>query len=199
MRKKTELYLPVWVVIIAVVLVGVIGLMLTRMGGTGPTGMNSQTMTEFTQGVDKALEQINGALTHADEAGKAADLATLQKHVGLAQSVLKGQDGSTSPIQMMTMMMQGPMMTEAKQGMMGMSMEHHTNMMVALDTAQKSIQSALEHFGEALKADKLQTAQEHVRLAVEQLQAAKGTAGSADPKTGGLTYLSESMAQMKGK
>ncbi|OGF55601.1 MAG: hypothetical protein A2Z21_09255 [Candidatus Fraserbacteria bacterium RBG_16_55_9] len=200
MRKHTELRLEPWTVIVAVVLVALIGFMLSRMGGMKPTEMNAQAMmVQSMNSVDKALEQVDAALEHTNEALQTPDLATLQMHIQLAQGALEGQGSAMMNMQMMQEMMQGPMMTMAQQGMMGMSMEHHANMMAALQAAQSNMEGALEHFGEAVKADKLETAQEHVRLSMDQLQAARGIARSTDPKAGGLTYLKEQMTQMMGQ
>lgn len=200
MRKYTELRVEPWTLILAVAIVALLGFMLLRMGGMMRMGANPQAMMmQMMAGLDKTLGQVNTALTHSDEALKTTDLAALKKHVRLAQGALTGRGGAMMQMQMMGQMMKGPMMTMSGQGMMGMSMEHHTNMMAAREAAQSSLQRAREHFEEALKAYKLETAQEHVRLAAEQLQAAKGTAGSSDPKAGALTYLKEQMTQMMGK
>lgn len=171
--------------------------MFVRMGSrpTDHQAMMAQMMTS----IDKTLERVNTALAHTDEAAKATDLGALRKHVSLAQGALSGRGGAMMQMQTMSQMMRGPMMAMAGQGMMGMSMEHHANMMAAREAAQASIKGALEHLQEAIKADQLEAAQEHVRLATDQLQAAKGTAGSSDPKAGALTYLKEQMAQMMGQ
>lgn len=197
MRKYTELRAEPWTVILAVAVAALFAFMFMRMGGrpTDPQAMMAQMMG----GIDKALERVNAALTNTSEALQATDLSALRRHVGLAQSALASRGGAMMSMQMMGQMMQGPMMTMAKQGMMGMSMEHHANMMAAREAAQSSITIALEHLREAMRASTLETAREHVRLAAEQLQAARGTAGSSDPKTGALTYMKEQMAQMMGQ
>lgn len=190
MRKHAELRLEAWTVIVAVLLVGLIGFMLSRMGSMSSMGMETQAMMmQSMKDIDNALAQVDTALDHTDEALKSSDLATLQMHLQLAQGVLEGQGGAMMQMKMMQEMMRGPMM----------SMEHHANMMTALQAAQSSLESALEHFGEAMKTDKLEAAQEHVRLAIEELQAVRGTAGSKDPKAGGLTYLKEQMTLMMGQ
>ncbi|GBC75969.1 hypothetical protein HRbin07_00161 [bacterium HR07] len=198
-RGYIELRTEPWTVILAVAVAALIGLMLLRMGDmmrpTNPQAM----MTQMMAGIDKTLEHLNTAMAHTTEALQATDLAALRKHVGLAQGALAGRGGAITQMQMMGQMMQGPMMTMAGQGMMGMSMEHHADMMAALEAARSSIKSALEHLREAAKADKLETAHEHVRLAAERLQAAKGMSSSSDPKAGALMYLKEQMAQMMGQ
>ncbi len=194
-----ELRTQAWTVMLAVAVAALFAFMFLRMGGMMRPMNQQATMTQMMASIDKALGQVNAALTHSDEALKTTDLAALKKHVRLAQGALTGRGGAMMQMQMMGQMMKGPMMTMSGQGMMGMSMEHHTNMMAAREAAQSSLQRAREHFEEALKAYKLETAQEHVRLAAEQLQAAQGTAGSNDPKAGALTYLKEQMAQMMGQ
>ncbi len=200
MRKHTELRLEAWTVIVAVLLVGLIGFMLSRMGGMSPMATNQQQMMrQFMDGIDKARGQVDTALTHADEALKAADVSTVQKHVGFAMDALAGQGGAKRQMQMMQDMMAGPMMSMAMQGMAGMSMEHHSDMMAAMQAVQSNMTNALEHFKESLMAETREMAQEHVRLAKEQLQAAKGSSSSNDPKSGGLTYMKELIAQMMGQ
>lgn len=199
MQKQTELRLEPWTVIVAIALVALVAFLFLRLGGMGSMGMNPQAMmTQAMNGIDRTLEQSDMALTHANEALKAADLAGVQKHVQLAQDALVAQGGALAQLKMMQAMMQGPMMALAQQGMMSMSLGQHDKMMTALQAAQSSLEGALEHFGEALTADKLETAQEHARLASEQLQAAQGSAGSTDPKAGALTYAKALMAQMMG-
>lgn len=199
MRKHTELRVEPWTVVVAVVIVALFGLLLFR-GGMGSTGMNPQAMMmQSMKGIDKALNQVNTAISHMDEASKAPDSPSLQKHAQLAKDVLAGKGGMSTQMKMMEEMMKGPMMNMAQKGMSGMSMEHHTNMMTAMQTIQANIQGALEHVEEVLEADKSETAQEHIRLGTEQLKAALGSSGSTDPKTGGLTYLKEQMTQMMGR
>lgn len=196
-NEYIELRTQPWTVILAVAVAALFAVMLLRMGSRP---MNPQAMmTQMMASIDKTLEHVNTALAHTDEALKATDLAALRKHITLAQGALAGRGGAMMQMDMMGQMMQGPMMSMAGQGMMGMSIEHHTNMMAAREAAQSSIKSALEHLREAAKADKLETAQEHVRLAAEQLQAAKGMSNSSDPKAGALTYLKEQMARMMGQ
>lgn len=200
MKRHTELRLEPWTLIVAVLVVVLIGSMISRMGGMNSMAMNPQVMMmQSMNNIDKTLKQVDTALDHTNEALQSSDLATLQLHLQLAQGVLEGQESAMVYLQKLQEMMKGPMMTMAQQSMMGMSMSHHANMMMSLQVAQSSLESALEHFGEALKAAALETAQEHVRIALEQLQSAQGTAGSKDPKVGGLTYLKEQMAQMMGQ
>jgi hypothetical protein len=219
MKNSIRLNLPLWVIVVAGVLVAVVvgwavlSLSHTTYGTRVQTALRAQLqqqMQTMNGTLDKALGQLNVALQRVDLASQAANLAGLQTYVHQVLNIIEGKqgpdynvaagdpgDGHGVQVYLQDLMkMPINSSTIAMSVMKSLGLPSGDQIVQTLQSAGQTGQEVAGYLNQALKAPLPSAAQGPLQEAANALKEIQGTPGSMDPKTGGLAFVKGVVAQM---